>query len=137
MVSVLVKTLVDAAGNTAIVSPQNPIALPPDSEPQPDIALLRPKVAGYGDALPGAADVLLLIEIADTTVEYDRTIKLQLYAAHDIAEVWLFDLRRGVVEVNLEPTAKGYRRRLERKNTEILSPSLLPAVNVTLAEIWR
>ena len=137
MVSVLVKTLVDAAGNTAIVSPQNPIALPPDSEPQPDIALLRPKVAGYGDALPGAADVLLLIEIADTTVEYDRTIKLQLYAAHDIAEVWLFDLRRGVVEVNLEPTAKGYRRRLERKNTEILSPSLLPTVNVTLAEIWR
>ena len=137
MLNVLVKALVNAVGNTAIVSPQNPIALPPDSEPQPDIALLRPKVAGYADALPGAADVLLLIEVADTTVEYDRTIKLQLYAAHDIPEVWLFDLRRGVVEVNLEPTAKGYRRRLERKNTEILSPSLLPAVNVTLAEIWR
>ena len=137
MLNVLVKALVNAVGNTAIVSPQNPIALPPDSEPQPDIALLRPKVAGYADALPGAADVLLLIEVADTTVEYDRTIKLQLYAAHDIPEVWLFDLRRGVVEVNLEPTAKGYRRRLERKNTEILSPSLLPTVNVTLAEIWR
>ena len=102
-----------------------------------DIALLRPKASGYGDALPGAADVLLLIEIADTTVEYDRTIKLQLYAAYDIPEVWLFDLRCGVVEVNLEPTAKGYRRRLERKNTEILSPSLLSAVNVTFAEIWR
>lgn len=137
MVSVLNKALIDAVADMAIVYTQNPIALPPDSEPQPDIALLRPKVAGYGDALPGAVDVLLLIEIADTTVEYDRTIKLQLYAAHDIPEVWLFDLRRGVVEVNLEPTAKGYRRRLERKNTEILSPSLLPAVNVTLAEIWR
>ena len=99
--------------------------------------MLRPKASGYGDALPGAADVLLLIEIADTTVEYDRTIKLQLYAAYDIPEVWLFDLRCGVVEVNLEPTAKGYRRRLERKNTEILSPSLLSAVNVTFAEIWR
>ena len=137
MVSVLNKALIDAVADMAIVYTQNPIALPPDSEPQPDIALLRPKAAGYADALPGAADVLLLIEVADTTVEYDRTIKLQLYAAHDIPEVWLFDLRRGVVEVNLEPTAKGYRRRLERKNTEILSPSLLPTVNVTLAEIWR
>jgi Uma2 family endonuclease len=137
MLNVLVKALIDAVGNSAIVSPQNPIALPPDSEPQPDLALLRPKATGYAEALPGAADVLLLIEIADTTVEYDRTIKLQLYAAHDIPEVWLFDLRRGVVEVNLEPTTKGYRRRLERKNSEILTPSLLPAVNVSLAEIWR
>jgi len=56
---------------------------------------------------------------------------------HGIPEVWLFDLERGVVEVNLDPTAKGYRRRLKRKNTEILSPSLLPAVNVALADIWR
>ena len=87
--------------------------------------------------MPGAADVLLLIEVADITVEYDRTIKLQLYAVHGIPEVWLFDLERGVVEVNLDPTAKGYRRRLKRKNTEILSPSLLPAVNVALADIWR
>ena len=137
MVSILNKVLIDAVADGAIVYTQNPIALPPDSEPQPDLALLRLKPDGYAEALPGAADVLLLIEVADTTVEYDRTIKLQLYAAHDIPEVWLFDLRRGVVEVNLEPTAKGYRRRLERKNTEILSPSLLPAVNVALADIWR
>jgi Uma2 family endonuclease len=125
--NLLNKALVDAVGDTAIVSPQNPIALPPDSEPQPDIAVLRPKASGYGDALPGAADVLLLIEVADTSVEYDRTIKLRLYAVHGIPEVWLFDLPRSVVEVNLEPTAKGYRRRLEQKSTEILSPSLLPA----------
>ena len=137
MVSILNKVLIDAIADGAIVYTQNPIALPPDSEPQPDLALLRLKPDGYAEALPGAADVLLLIEVADTTVEYDRTIKLQLYAAHDIPEVWLFDLRRGVVEVNLEPTAKGYRRRLERKNTEILTPSLLPAVNDALAEIWR
>ena len=137
MVSILNKVLIDAVADGAIVYTQNPIALPPDSEPQPDIALLRPKASGYADALPGAADVLLLIEVADTTVEYDRSIKLQLYAAHDIPEVWLFDLRRGVVEVNLEPTAKGYRRRLERKNTEILSPSLLPTVNVALTQVWR
>ena len=137
MVSVLNKVLIDAVADGAIVYTQNPIALPPDSEPQPDLALLRLKPDGYAEALPGAADVLLLIEVADTTVEYDRTIKLQLYALHEIAEVWLFDLRRGVVEVNLEPTPKGYRRRLERKNTEILTPSLLPAVNVALADIWR
>ncbi len=76
--NVLNKVLVNAVGNSAFISPQNPITLPPDSEPQPDIAVLRPKVSGYGDALPGAADVLLLIEVADTTIEYDRTIKLQL-----------------------------------------------------------
>lgn len=137
MLSLLNKILVDAVGNAAIVYPQNPIALPPDSEPQPDMALLRPKASGYGDALPGAADVLLLIEVADTTIEYDRTIKLQLYAEHGIPEVWLFDLRAGVVEVNLEPTNKGYRRLLERKNTDTISPSLLPDVRVMLADVWR
>ena len=137
MLSILNKILVDAVGNAAIVYPQNPIALPPDSEPRPDIALLRPNASGYGEALPSAADVLLLIEVADTTIEYDRTIKLQLYADHGIPEVWLFDLRARVVEVNLEPTNKGYRRLLERKNTDTLSPSLLPDVRVMLADVWR
>ena len=137
MLSLLNKALVDAVGNAAIIYPQNPIALPPDSEPQPDIALLRPRASGYGDALPGAADVLLLIEVADTTIEYDRTIKLQLYAEHNIPEVWLFDLRAGVVELNLEPTKQGYRKRFERKNTETLSPSMLPDIKVILDDMWR
>jgi Uma2 family endonuclease len=137
MLSLLNKALVDAVGNAAIIYPQNPIALPPNSEPQPDIALLRPKASGYGDALPGAADVLLLIEVADTTIEYDRTVKLQLYAEHNIPEVWLFDLRAGLVDVNLDPSKQGYRKRFERKNTETLSPSMLPEISVILANVWR
>ena len=68
-------------GDRAIVSTQNPVILPPDSEPQPDIALLKPSADRYRNALPTASDVLLIIEVADTTLDYDRTIKLPRYAA--------------------------------------------------------
>jgi Uma2 family endonuclease len=75
------RLLVRAVGDLGIVSIQNPITLPPHSEPQPDIAVLRPGIDKRGAGLPGPADVLLLIEVADTTLAYDRGTKLQLYAA--------------------------------------------------------
>ena len=110
--------------------------LPPNSEPQPDIALLRPRSDWYRNALPAASDVILLVEIADTTLAYDRDIKVPLYARHGIAEVWLVDLAGGVVEIHLEPGIQGYRKILRPDRSETISPALLSAVQLPSREIW-
>lgn len=74
---------------SAIVCVQVPLRLAPHSEPEPDLMLLTPRADFYSEAHPVAEDVLLLIEVCDTTVRYDREVKLPLYARHGVAEVWL------------------------------------------------
>src|ERR671938_544657 len=77
---------------TAIVSVQNPIRLDAYSEPEPDVALLRPRADYYESGHPTPADALLIVEVADTSADYDRIIKLPLYAKAGIPEAWLVDL---------------------------------------------
>ncbi|MBI2315731.1 MAG: Uma2 family endonuclease [Betaproteobacteria bacterium] len=137
MVNRLSRMLNLAAGKDAIVSTQNPVALPPQNEPQPDVALLRPRADDYRARLPTAADVLLIIEIADTTLVYDRDVKIPLYARHGVAEVWLFDIQSGSLFVHREPAPKGYQRILAPEKNETISPMLLPAIQIELAELWR
>ena len=136
VVSTLSMFFARQVGEFAIVSTQNPVRLPPDSEPQPDIALLKPISDRYRSALPTAADVLLIIEVADTTAEYDREIKLPLYARHGVPEVWLIDLKGGMLEIYLEPGSKGYRKLLRPDRREAITPSLVEGVRLPLAEIW-
>ncbi len=126
-----------AAGKEAIVSTQNPIALPPQNEPQPDIALLKARADDYEVSLPTAADVLLVIEVADTTLAYDRDVKIPIYARHGIPEVWLFDVQGGSLYVHLDAAPDGYRRILTPGKNETVSPLLLPRVRIDLAEVWR
>jgi len=126
-----------AVGKDAIVSTQNPIALPPQDEPQPDIALLRPRPDDYEAALPGAADVILIIEVSDTTLAYDRDIKIPIYARHGIAEVWLLDLHGGSLSIHRDPGPKGYQRVFTAKKNETVSPVLLPSIEIDLTEVWR
>ncbi len=94
--AVCVVRLTDLFGETlrrrAIVWAQNPIGLGERSEPQPDLALLRWRPNFYADADPRPEDVLLIIEVADTSLAYDRDIKVPLYARAGIPEVWLVDL---------------------------------------------
>lgn len=97
---------------TGIVSVQNPIQLDDYSEPQPDVALLRPRADFYEQALPTPADVLLVIEVADTTLELDRQIKVPLYARSGIPEVWLVNLPEEVIEVYAQPEHGEYRTKL-------------------------
>ena len=94
----------------AVVSVQDPILLNDFSEPQPDIAVLTRREDFYADALPTAKDVLLVVEVADTTVAYDRDIKLPSYARSGILEAWLVDLPAETVEVHLEPVNGAYRK---------------------------
>ncbi len=111
------RTLVDLA----ITDVQNPIVLGRHDAPQPDLVLLKPR----------AADVLLIVEIADTSVAYDRDVKLPLYARAGIPEVWLVDLPADRIEVYREPTAGTYT------DTHVVSRgdtvTALPFPNVTLS----
>ncbi len=93
----------------AIIRSQYPVRLPDDSEPQPDIVLARPRPEGYRAAHPAPADVLLLVEIADTTLARDRDVKLPLYAAAGIPETWLMNLPEDRIEVYRDPAPEGYR----------------------------
>lgn len=108
--------LVSRLGDRAAVWVQNPVRIGPDSEVQPDLALLRARSDFYHYAHPGPEDVLLIIEVADTSVESDRAVKVPSYARAGIPAVWLIDLPGGSVEVHMGPASEGYRdvRRFER-----------------------
>ncbi|MCC6474448.1 MAG: Uma2 family endonuclease [Burkholderiales bacterium] len=122
-------------GTSALVSTQNPLRLAEDTEPQPDLMLLQPRPDRYRDALPRPQDVLLLIEVANTTLAYDRGIKLPLYATHGVREVWLLDLDATRVEIHLAPAGAAYRRSLERGPADTLSPEALPALTLQLQHV--
>jgi Uma2 family endonuclease len=104
----IARALDRSIGEGAIVSVQNPVRLDQFSEPQPDIALLRPRADFYAGAHPGAADVLLIVEVADSSLGYDRDNKLPLYAHHGIPEVWLVDVENRNFTVYREPQPDGY-----------------------------
>jgi Uma2 family endonuclease len=100
VVNELSTRLHEVVGRRAVITCQTPLRLSPRSEPEPDLMLLRPRPDGYGASHPGAADVLLLIEVADSGARYDREIKVPLYARHGVAEVWIVDLEAGCVVVH-------------------------------------
>ena len=92
-----------------IVRVQNPVELDDNSEPQPDLVLLRRRADFYEAGHPQAEDILLLVEVADTTVETDRDVKILLYANSGIAEVWLVDINAQCLEVYRQPSENGYQ----------------------------
>lgn len=125
-----------ACGGRAIIRTQNPVFLNPHSEPQPDIALLRPRPDFYRGAHPTPADVLLLVEVADTTLAYDTQIKLPLYARHGIPEVWLVDLTNQRFIVHRSPTSAGFQDAQPLPDLFAVTPLLLPGVTVDLSALF-
>ena len=115
----------------AVVAVQDPVHLGDRSEPQPDLAVLRYRADFYASAHPDPGDVLLLIEVADTSVRFDREVKIPLYARHNIPEVWLLDLEAGAMEVYRHPQAGAYRD-LSTLRSGTLSPHAFPALAVDL-----
>ena len=124
-------------GRRALVSAQNLVRLDDFSEPEPDFALLRPRPDNYRDAHPQPADVLLLIEIADTSLNYDRTVKRALYARHVIPEFWIVDLTAGEVEICWQPQAGGYATVDRIGRGGVLEPELLPGVRFQASTMFR
>ena len=105
----LTEWLVRRVQEGAIVSVQDPIVLSGHTEIYPDLALLKRRSDFYSESLPRPADVLLIIEVSETTVEYDRGVKLPRYAGSGIPEVWLVDLRDRAVDIYRQPASGGYR----------------------------
>ena len=93
----------------AIVWVQNPLQLDDLSEPEPDICVLRPRADFYAESLPTPADALLVIEVSEATLDYDRTKKLPLYARAGVPEVWIVNLTDGRIETHAEPAGGAYR----------------------------
>ena len=94
-----------------------------------NLMLLRPRADDYQLSHPTAADVLLLVEVADSLLAYDRSIKLALYARHGVPEVWIVDIVDGVVEVFLEPGDSSFAVK-EQRTEGVLTPRLIPAVAI-------
>jgi Uma2 family endonuclease len=122
-------------GDRVIVRVQNPVRFPPDTELQPDVALLRPRADFYGKSHPECADVLLLIEVADTTAETDRGVKIPLYAKAGIREVWLLDLSVERVEVYRQPSPDGYREVLTYHRGQVLAPETFSDLLLSLDDL--
>jgi len=132
----LVNLLVQLLGKRAIVAAQNPVVLNNNSEPQPDVALLKPRNDFYATAHPQPQDIFLLIEVADSTILYDREEKIPLYAEANIIEVWLVDINEEIVEVYQQPTAAGYHHLQKLASGQTLSIPSFSDVSITVDEIF-
>lgn len=113
----------------ALIVCQGPLSLP-DSEPEPDVMAL--KLADYRHRLPEPDDVLLLVEVADSSINHDRTRKLPLYAQYGVPEVWLIDLNARVAEVYRQPEGKSYQ---QTTTIKVLSPLAFPELAIPLEDI--
>src|SRR6266850_1336095 len=120
----------------AIVSVQNPVVLAADTEPEPDLKIIRRRRVSYKELEAHGNDVLLLIEVAETSLSYDRSTKLRLYAESEIAEYWVVDCTAESVEVHRAPDASGYRDVSRFVGAASVSPLTFPDVRLTLAEIF-
>ena len=119
----------------AQVRVQNPLRLDGLSEPVPDVMLLKRRSDFYAERHPFPQDVLLLVEVSDTTVAYDRRVKLPLYARLGVGEVWIVDLDRSIIDLHREPTSEGYRLIETRRRGERLGPSAFPDQTFSVDDI--
>lgn len=122
-------------GDAAIVHVQNPVRLDDHSEPEPDLALLKPRTDFYASAHPAPEDVLLLVEVADTSVGYDRSVKVPLYARAAIPVFWLVDLEREQVDVMQESTSDGYRTVQTYRRGERLQLQDIPQLDISVDDV--
>jgi Uma2 family endonuclease len=135
-VKVLNRLLTSRAGDRAIVSVQDPLVIADRSVPQPDLALLRPRADSYRRSHPTSADVLLVIEVSDTTLRFDLDTKVLLYARCGIPEVWVVDLSAKVIRVFREAGPGGYRASLAAAGDESVASIALPEVRVAASELF-
>lgn len=119
----------------ALVGIQDPVELSDRTEPQPDLSLLRPRPDFYSGRTPGPGDVLLLVEVADTSLEYDRGLKAGLYARSGIAELWLLDLVEEVLEVCRDPGPRGYGDRRRFRPGERVASLDFPDLDLDVADV--
>lgn len=124
----LTEFFVRLADGGAIVWVQNPVQVSDYSEPLPDITLLKRRDDFYAQANPRPADVLLIVEVADSSVEYDCDVKIPLYAGAAIPEVWLVNLPKETIEIYTQPIGDAYREIRIVKRGESLASKSIPSL---------
>ena len=134
-VNALTHMLVQVVGDRGVVAVQNPVQLDDRSEPQPDFSVLKPRADFYRRATPLPHEVLLIIEVADSSLAYDRGVKKSLYARHGIPEFWIVDLPAGEVEVCRSPGSGDYALVSRVGRGGILEPELLPGATIPVAAL--
>ncbi|MEY4211377.1 MAG: hypothetical protein RLZ92_1758 [Pseudomonadota bacterium] len=118
-----------------IISIQNPLQLGDLSEPEPDLVLLKPEADDYSNRHPNANDVLLIIEVSDSTLRFDRGQKLRLYANHQIPEYWIVNLIDHCLEVYRQPDNGDYLDKTVRGKTDQINLLALPEIKVAVESI--
>lgn len=141
----LTKLFVLAVGDEATVFTAGPVNLGDFSEPQPDVMVLRPRADDYAGQIPTQSDVLLIVEISDSSLAYDQGTKRALYARHGVVEYWIVDVEGRRIQVHREPTRAGYAQIREvgaaRVAGEIggadrIAPLALPDVEVVVGKLF-
>ena len=131
----LTQTLILLLRRRVIVWTQNPIVLDDYSEPQPDLAILRPRADFYRQAHPRPEDVLVVIEESDTTLEYDRKVKVPLYASAGIPEMWLVNIPEERVEVYSDPAGGEYQTARSYARGRRLQSHTLASLRVSVSKV--
>ncbi|NJN02408.1 MAG: Uma2 family endonuclease [Leptolyngbyaceae cyanobacterium SL_1_1] len=138
----LLRELPKCLGDDFTLRCQSPITLPPDSEPEPDFAIVQNRADDYLDHHPYSADILLLIEISDSSITYDREVKLPLYAENGVADYWIFNLAETILECYSEPYFKptgswAYRTQRVCLATEAIAlPNLSDQPSLLLSKVF-
>jgi Uma2 family endonuclease len=127
-VDLLAELLREQLQRKVIIRVQSPIQLGAHSEPQPDLALLKRRDDFYRDAHPTPVDVLLVVEVSDTTVEYDRQIKVPAYARAGIEEVWLVNLKDDRIELYVQPAGGAYQSINNAQRGETAASQSIPGL---------
>ena len=114
---------------------QNPVHLNDSSEPEPDIMLMRLRPEGYSQAHPTPADVLLVIEVADSSLAYDRDVKAHLYGRNGIPETWVKNLPEDCIERFTGPGPDGYSQHTFHRRGETITPVSFPDLELAVADL--
>lgn len=133
----LAEAFFSACAGRAIVSVQNPVRLDLSSEPQPDLTILRRRADFYATGeRPGPADILLLVEVADSSLWFDRTVKLPLYARAGVTEVWIVDIKQRLVTIHRQPARDHYSEVTTSGADEQVALTLAPEIIVRLGLVF-
>lgn len=131
----LIRLFSQRFGEQAIITSQNPVELSDRSELQPDIALLQPRSDFYEAGHPQPKDIFLIVEVADTTIETDRHVKIPLYAGSGISEVWLIDIHEQLIEIYRQPTAAGYQDMQKCRRGQRIAPQAFSEIQLAVDEV--
>jgi Uma2 family endonuclease len=126
-----------ALSRSATIVSGGPVNLGDFSEPQPDLMLLKRRADFYSAKIAEADDVLLLIEVSDSSLVYDQTVKWGLYARYCVAEYWVVDVEGRRIVTYREPAANGYARKAEFADAATVAPQAFPDIKITVRDLFE